>query len=88
MLADRYADMPRLTPNIERTLSAEGRIAEAAPAVLTPGHLALIGSTWRMAWVLATFKRDQLLDGGRKNELDELATEAREVKETMGKALE
>lgn len=46
----------------------------AAPA---PGHLALIESTWRMAWVLATtLNRDRLLDAGRENEL---VTEAREV---------
>ena len=64
--------------------AAEGRIAEAAPAVLSPGHLALIESTWRMAYVLATLNREQLLDAGRKDELDELVTDAREVmQETM-----
>ena len=62
----------------------QGRIAEAAPAVLSPGHLAPIESTWRMAYVLATLNREQLLDAGRENELDELVTEAREVmQETM-----
>ena len=64
--------------------AAEGRIAEATPAVPSPGHLALIESTWRMAYVLATLNREQLLDAGRKEELDDLVTEAREVmQETM-----
>ena len=34
--------------------AAEERIAELPPAALSPGHLALIESTWRMAYVLAT----------------------------------
>ena len=64
--------------------AAEGRIAEEAPTVLSPGHLALIESTWRMAYVLATLNREQLLDAGRENELGELVTEARKVmQETM-----
>jgi len=52
--------------------------------VLSPGHLALIESTWRMAYVLATLNREQLLDAERKDDLDELVTEAQEVMgETM-----
>ena len=64
--------------------AAENRIAEVSPAVLSPGHLALIESTWRMAYVLATLNREQLLDAGREDDLDELVTESREVmRETM-----
>ena len=64
--------------------AAEGRIGEPEPAVLSPGHLALIESTWRMAYVLATLNRDRLLDADRKDELDELVSEAHEVMlETM-----
>ena len=64
--------------------AAEGRIGEPQPAVLSPGHLALIESTWRMAWVLATLNRDRLLDADRQDELDDLVSEAREVMlETM-----
>ena len=64
--------------------AAEDRLGEATPAVLTPGHLALIESTWRMAYVLATLNREQLLDAERKDDLDELVTEAHEVmRETM-----
>ena len=64
--------------------AAENRIAEAPPATLSPGHLALIESTWRMAYVLATLNREQLLDADREDDLDELVTEARDVMgETM-----
>lgn len=64
--------------------AAEGRLGEPPPAVLTPGHLALIEATWRMAWVLATLNREQLLAADRKDDLDDLVTEAREVMlETM-----
>ena len=64
--------------------AAENRIAQAPATVLTPGHLALIESTWRMAYVLATLNREQLLDADRKDDLDERVTEAREVmQETM-----
>ncbi|MCY4407514.1 MAG: hypothetical protein OXC15_14185 [Rhodospirillaceae bacterium] len=64
--------------------AAENRIAEAPPSVLSPGHLALIESTWRIAYVLATLYREQLLDADREADLDELVTEARELmQETM-----
>ena len=64
--------------------AAEGRLAEAPPAALTPGHLALIETTWRMAYVLATLNRERLLAAGRGEDLEELVAEAREVmRETM-----
>ena len=64
--------------------AAENRIAEPPPAVPSPGHLALIETRWRMVYVLATLNREQLLDADRKDDLDELVTEAREVMlETM-----
>ena len=63
---------------------AEDRLGEAPPATVSPGHLALIETMWRMVYVLATLNREQLLDGGRADDLDELVAEAREVmKETM-----
>ena len=59
-------------------------IGEPQPPALTSGHLALIVSTWRIAWVLATLNREQLLDADRKNDLDDRVIEAREVMlETM-----
>ena len=64
--------------------ATEDRIGEPEPTVPSPGHLALIESTWRMAYVLATLNREQLLDADREDDLDELVTEAREVmRETM-----
>ena len=66
------------------TALAEDRLGEAPPATVSPGHLALIETMWRMVYVLATLNREQLLDGGRGEDLDELVDEAREVmKETM-----
>ena len=63
---------------------AEDRLGEAPPAMLSPGHLALIESTWRMAYVLATQNREQLLDDGREEDLDELVADAHEImRETM-----
>lgn len=64
--------------------ASEERIAELPAATLSPGHLALIESTWRMAYVLATLNREQLLDTERGEDLDELVAEARLVmQETM-----
>ena len=64
--------------------AAEERIAQLPPAALSPGHLALIESTWRMAYVLATLNREQLLDAERREDLDELVAQARQVmRETM-----
>ena len=64
--------------------AAEERIAEPPPAVLSPGHLALVETMWRMIYVLATLNREQLLDADRRDDLDELVKEAREVMlETM-----
>ena len=57
--------------------ASEERIAELPAATLSPGHLALIESTWRMAYVLATLNREQLLDTERGEDLDELVAEAR-----------
>ncbi len=63
---------------------AEDRLGEALPASLSPGHLALIEATWRMAYMLATLARERMLDAGREKELDDLVAAARSVmKETM-----
>lgn len=63
---------------------AGDRLGEAIPATLSPGHLALIESTWRMAYVLATVARERMLDAGREKELNDIVAAARTVmKETM-----
>lgn len=63
---------------------AEDRLGELPPATLSPGHLALIEATWRMAYLLATLARERMLDAGREKELDDLVAAARSVmRETM-----
>ena len=63
---------------------AEDRLAESPPATVTPGHLALIESMWRMTYVLATMNREQALDARREKELDDIVVAARRVMvETM-----
>ena len=63
---------------------AEDRLGEAPPATVTPGHLALIETMWRMVYVLATLNRDRMLDDGDEEELDNLVAAAhRTMKETM-----
>ena len=63
---------------------AEDRLGEAPPTTMTPGHLALIESMWRMIYVLATMNREQALDARREKELDDMVAAARRVMaETM-----
>ncbi len=46
--------------------------------------LALIKTTWRMVYVLATLNRDRVIDTRQENELDDIVAVAREVmEETM-----
>ena len=66
------------------TALAEDRLGEAPPATVSPGHLALIETMWRMVYVLATLKRDDLLADGRGKELDDIVAAARRtMNETM-----
>ena len=59
---------------------ARGR-AGADPAAI-PGSLApLIKRTFRYTWLLATHKRDELIQAGLGEEVDELAKEARELRD-------
>ena len=63
---------------------AEDRLGEAPPATVSPGHLALLETRWRMVYVLATLNRDDLLADGRGKELDDLVAAARRtMSETM-----
>ena len=64
--------------------AAEDRLGEAPPATVSPGHLALIETLWRMVYVLAALNRDRMLEHKRGEDLDELVAEAREaMAETM-----
>ena len=51
---------------------AEQRLAAPIPATVSPGHLALIEATFRTVYVLATLRREELLNAGRKDEIDEI----------------
>ena len=52
--------------------------------VISPGHLALIESTFRLTCVLATLNRDRMIDAKREKELDDIVAAARRVMaETM-----
>ena len=66
-------------------LAAAGeRLGAPLPATVSPGHLALIEATFRAVYVLATLRREELLDAGREDELDEVVKAARSVMaETM-----
>ncbi len=63
---------------------AEDWIGEAPPATVSPGHLALIETIWRMVYVLATLNRNRMIDAKREKELDDIVAVARKtMKETM-----
>ena len=63
---------------------AEDRLGASPPATVTPGHLALIETVWRMVYVLATLNRDRMLEDGRGEELDDIVVAARRtMTETM-----
>lgn len=64
--------------------AAEDRLDEPPPATLSKGHAALIEAIYRSVYMMATLKRDQLLDAERDKELDDLVAAARRtMTETM-----
>ena len=63
---------------------AEDRLGEAPPATVSPGHLALIESTFRLTYVLATLNRERMLDARQEEELDNIvAADHKVMAETM-----
>ena len=58
---------------------AEDRLGASPPATLSPGHLALIETTFRAVYILSTIRRDELLDAGREDALDTIVRAAREA---------
>ena len=58
---------------------AEDRDQEAPPVTLSKGHAALIEEIYRFGFILATLKREDLLDADRGDEVDELIAAAREA---------
>lgn len=72
----------------DAALAAAGGNTGTDPAVLTPGHIALIERTYRCAHILATLKRDDMVRAGRGDVVDRLVIEVRKaqaaVLETSG----
>ena len=63
---------------------AEDRLGESPPASLSPGHLALIEAIYRSVYLVATLKREELLDAGHKDDVEALIDAARNtMAETM-----
>ena len=64
--------------------AAEDRLAQPPPVTISPAHLALIEATYRAVYVLTTTRREELLDAGRENELDDIVATAHDaMAETM-----
>lgn len=64
--------------------AAENRLGERPPATLSRGHAALIEAIYRSVYMMATLKRDELLDSERHKELHDLVAAARRtMAETM-----
>ena len=64
--------------------AAEDRLDEPPPQTLSKGHAALIEAIYRSVYVMATLKREELLDAKRDQEVDDLVAAAhRTMKETM-----
>ena len=64
--------------------AAERRLDAPVPATLSPGHLALIEESFRMIFVMATLRREELRGAGRADEVEDVVAAAREAMvETM-----
>lgn len=64
--------------------AAEDRLGEPPPQTLSKGHAALIEAIYRSVYVMATLKREELLDAKRDQEVDDLVAAARRtMAETM-----
>ena len=50
-------------------LPRRGPARRGTPVTASAKHLALVESAWRMAYVLATLNREQMLDDGYESEL-------------------
>ena len=63
---------------------AEDRLGESPPATLSPGYLALIEDTYRSVYLMATLKREELLEAGHQDDVEALVNAARNtMKKTM-----
>ena len=59
-------------------------LEEPTEATLSKGHAALIEAVYRSVYIMATLKRDEVLDAGRGEELNDIVAAARRTMlETM-----
>lgn len=72
----------------DAVVSGEDQLGEPPPTTLTKGHAALIEALSRSVQVMVTLWREELLDAGRDEELDDLVAAARRtMAETMDDGL-
>lgn len=68
--------------------AAEQRLDAPLPATLSPGHLALIEESFRMIFVMATLRREELRAAGRADQVVDIVSAAHEaMAETMNEGL-
>lgn len=58
---------------------AEERLGESPPSTLSGGHAALIEEIYRYVYILATLKREDMLDDSRGQDLRHVVEEARKA---------
>ena len=64
--------------------AAERRLDAPIPATVSPGHLALIEESFRMIFIMATLRREELRGAGRADEIEDIVAAAHEaMAETM-----
>ena len=57
--------------------AAEGHSSVSPKAGLSAGHAALIEAIYRAVYLLATIRREQLIEAGREDDIDGIVSEAR-----------
>ena len=67
----------------DRLLAVVRGDATAGSAVSLASLAPLIERTFRYAWILATRKRDEMMQEGRVDEIDELVRQARELQDRI-----
>lgn len=69
--------------------AAEGSPLESPEGNLSAGHAALIEAIYRAVYVLATINREQLIEAGRRKDIDRIVEEARDaMAQTMNEGID
>ncbi len=67
--------------------AAEGTSPDSPEGNLSVGHAALIEAIYRAVYLLATINREQLIEAGRRRDIDRIVEEARDaMMDTMEKS--